>query len=401
MTLMVLTRLWLRSRKQAGALGLDDIFLVPAFLAATMFTTLVVVANEHYGIDRHVWDVPPQWFSPGILIAWLSEIAFLVSSCSTKISVLLFYRRLTKGTISTRWKAATIGAIIFTVGYCLSLILALILTCQPTNSYWLSYSPTYEKPYHCVDTRSVNPLSGALSVFSDFYSVLLPMLMLRHFDIPHRQKTALYAVFSLGFLVVAAGCVRTYYIYKLGTDYDITWVGYHLFVYSVLELQLALICASAPALRVFFREYLSDPFTRAVNATRSASSGRGTNRGSAQVELGAVSFSSPGLRSSVGSSEFGAEKKLVQHRSEPLLETVGETDLETISLTDTTPRNGSESLPVRTPEDFEAYALKNLQRNRPPYHLKTKSRASEESTYYMEPALQKPFTDLYSPPSRG
>ena len=57
MTLMVFTRLWLRSRKQAGALGLDDILLVPAFLGATMFTTLVIISNEHYGIDRHVWYV--------------------------------------------------------------------------------------------------------------------------------------------------------------------------------------------------------------------------------------------------------------------------------------------------------------------------------------------------------
>jgi hypothetical protein len=54
-TVMVGTRLWLRARQQAGALGLDDALLVPAFLGATMFTTLVILAVEHYGIDRHIW----------------------------------------------------------------------------------------------------------------------------------------------------------------------------------------------------------------------------------------------------------------------------------------------------------------------------------------------------------
>ena len=268
---------------------------------------------------------------------------------------------------------------------------------DPSACTGRSYSLTYLKSYKCIDTRNLNPVSGALSVFSDFYAVILPMGMLRHFDAPKRQKMALNGVFSLGLFVVAFGCVRTYYIYQLGFSYDIPWVGYDLFVWSILEIQVALICASAPALRVFFREYLSDPLSRAIHSARSVtSSARNTNRESRQSANGVVSYSSHNRDVSRGSSEYG-DKKLIQHNVKPSLSTVGETELESGSPS-ITARSPSESYPIRTPADFEAFALQNLEKNRPPRPTFLRP----PSDYDMHESLQRPFTDWYSPPrSRG
>lgn len=80
---------------------------------------------------------------------------------------------------------------------------------MPTEAYWKSYSASYTKNYHCTDTTVLNPVQGALSVISDFYSVILPMGMLWKLEATQRQKWALNGVFSLGLLVVAAGIVRT------------------------------------------------------------------------------------------------------------------------------------------------------------------------------------------------
>ncbi len=156
--------------------------------------------------------------------AWLSQLAFLRSTCATKASVLLFYRRLVKGTYSKKWKYATIAAIALTVCYCVAFIFALIFNCNPTEAYWKGLSYTYTRDWRCSDTTIANPLSGALSVCSDLYAVILPMGMLYKFDIERKKRIALYAVFSLGLLVVAAGSVRTYYLARLSYDYDLTWV---------------------------------------------------------------------------------------------------------------------------------------------------------------------------------
>lgn len=186
MTLMLGARLWLRATKRAGALGLDDAFLVPAWLTATIFATMVILSTEKYGSDRHIYDIRPTTFQYTTLAAWLAEFSFLISTSSCRVSVLLFYRRLVKGTYSRRWRLAIFAAIAFQFVYCLGFVLALLLSCQPTEAYWKAYSPTYSKSYHCADITALNPLSGSLSVFSDFYSVVLPMCMLRHFDVPYK-----------------------------------------------------------------------------------------------------------------------------------------------------------------------------------------------------------------------
>ncbi|KAH9826755.1 hypothetical protein Tdes44962_MAKER03298 [Teratosphaeria destructans] len=361
-TAMVATRLWLRAVNHAGPLGLDDLLLVPAYLAGTMLTVTCILNVEQYGLNRHIWNVPFHLYENALLCAWLGELSFLVSTCCTKVSVLLFYRRLTQGTISKRWKYAIVGAIVFTVLYGLAFVLSLIFTCSPTASYWKAFSGTYTVDYTCTDTTALNPLSGALSMFSDLYAVLLPMSMLRHFDAPRRQKVALNVIFSLGLLVVAAAAARTYYLSLLGIDYDLTWIGYNEYVWALLELHLGIICASAPALRAFFRRYMGDSARRTTqNTSRSVSSTHwNTQRDSKQSGLGHVSYSQHGRQPSNG-QEMEDNKLILQQNVHPALDIVDETVQNTSS-----PVSAPNSYVIKTPADYEMYNLRNLERNRPP-----------------------------------
>jgi hypothetical protein len=153
--------------------------LVPAYLVGTMFTVLALLACLQYGEDRHVWDVPVNQFENLAFSAWLSEMSFLISTCCTKISILLFYRRLVVGTFTKRWKYATFGAIVFTALYCIAFSLALILNCHPLDAYWKAYDLEYMETYHCINTKPLNPVAGLLSVISDLYAVFLPMVSTR------------------------------------------------------------------------------------------------------------------------------------------------------------------------------------------------------------------------------
>jgi hypothetical protein len=285
-TLTVITRLWLRAKGQAGPLGLDDVrtpnpfahvqpvltssqaLLFPAWLGSIAFTAFTILSTEKYGNGTHAWDVPPQSYSRLSMCAWAAQVTFLISTGCTKCSILLFYRRLQKGTFNKRWQYCIYAALAFTVAYVVGFIHTHVLQCSPTEANWESANPTYRKKYTCVNARYENLISGILSVVSDAYSVLLPCLMLRNFDVSKRQKLALNIIFSLGLIVVAAGAVRTYYFDHLWHTYDLTYAGYDVLIWAQLELQLSLICASAPALRVFFRRYLANPI-RALSSGRS------------------------------------------------------------------------------------------------------------------------------------
>lgn len=377
-----------------NSIDLAQALLIPAFLGSTMFTSLIIISCLHYGTDRHIWDVPLTKFESTALMAWLSELAFLVSTCSTKVSVLLFFRRLTAGTYSKRWRWATIAAIVFTICYFFAFLFALIFNCRPTEAYWKAFSFDYTEKYHCTNTKFLNPVSGALSVFSDFYSVILPVGMLRHFETDRRKKLALNAVFSLGLLVVAAGSVRTYYLARLGTGYDITWIGFNVYIWSDLEVQLAIICASAPVLRVLFRRYLKDPLSRARHTASNVSGSgfRSAQRDSKPPEQAAVnSFSQ--TRESQDSSG-SSDKKLVRHSIKPSLVTVGEQETETSTWS----RPKSEPFVIRNAADFEAYALDNLEKGRA--HARKASMPRPPSDMDMKSTLSEPFSgDLKTPRS--
>ncbi len=65
---------------------------------------------------------------------------------------------------------------------------------------------------------------------------------------------ALVAVFGFGLIVVLASCIRIYWCYYvLEQTYDVTWYGFHLWIWSAVEIQLGIICACVPWLKSTFK----------------------------------------------------------------------------------------------------------------------------------------------------
>ncbi|KAK3677324.1 hypothetical protein LTR78_002862 [Recurvomyces mirabilis] len=223
-------------------------------------------------LGRHTWDLPLDKFETIAQLSFIAELSFLICQGCTKISVLLFYRRLVKDTYAKVWKFAVIGAIVFTALWTLAFLFLLIFNCSPTEAYWRSFKPTYTRPYNCVDTTIVNLLAGIFAIISDFYAVVLPCMMTRRFDLPRAQKLALNGLFSIGLVVVAAGAVRTYYLYRVGHTGDVSWNIFNATAWSQCELQLGVVCASLPTMRVLFRKYLNNTTSRAISNVRSLGS---------------------------------------------------------------------------------------------------------------------------------
>ena len=62
--------------------------------------------------------------------------------------------------------------------------------------------------------------------------------------------------------VVAAGILRSYFLnYVMSQTYDSTWYTYKIWIWTLVELYVAMVAASAPALKPFFRRYFIEPIT--------------------------------------------------------------------------------------------------------------------------------------------
>jgi hypothetical protein len=128
---------------------------------------------------------------------------------STKLSVLLFYRRLVKGTYSKQFKwALWLGMAFAVVGSIVPWAL-LMTTCRPFKAIWMQWdlSYVYAEAYH-FSCRKVQVqvdfgrLCGILSVVTDFYSLMLPTILLLRMKMSSRQRLALIFIFGLGYAYV-------------------------------------------------------------------------------------------------------------------------------------------------------------------------------------------------------
>lgn len=69
-------------------------------------------------------------------ITMVISATYVVSTSFTKISILLFYKRMSDGAVSKGFRFAVRACIAFVVAYMITFLATLFLTCRPINSYW-------------------------------------------------------------------------------------------------------------------------------------------------------------------------------------------------------------------------------------------------------------------------
>jgi hypothetical protein len=215
-------------------------------------------------------DIPPSSAVPHRINVWVAQICYTLAISCVKISILLFYRRLSVSFTRKFLIAVWIG-IVYNILYCIGFIMVLLLLCRPIAAYWLTFNRDYylNGDWTCGKEEIAEPLSAIFSVVGDAYSTVIPLVLVSQLTLPTRQKAALYGLFSLGFLVVMTGAVRSYYMYRVvNVDYDFTWTLWKIWVWGEWELWLAVYAASAPALKPLFKKYFDKLSTASGSASR-------------------------------------------------------------------------------------------------------------------------------------
>ncbi|KAJ5833717.1 hypothetical protein N7474_002028 [Penicillium riverlandense] len=253
--LVVLLRIFTRLRITCSA-GVDDVLVVIGLAFSVGMAVVTSIATEEWGWNRHIWDIPPAWLSTVQKLNLCFQIMFSMASGFTKISLLWFCRRLlgaSKGNFMLfNW--AFIGAMVFVGLSCATFTLISIFQCNPIKAYW-QVSP--QEPYTCMNDGAIVFSASVINIFTDFLVTALPMPLIWSLKLPARQRLAVISIFGLGVVVNVAGSVRTVYVWKsMVVGYDSTWLGWPVLVAAAVEINLGLICCSAPALRPLIAAFL-------------------------------------------------------------------------------------------------------------------------------------------------
>ncbi|KAF7556838.1 hypothetical protein G7Z17_g1173 [Cylindrodendrum hubeiense] len=222
-------RLFTRKYVVKGVLGLDDLL--------------------DLGAGNHMWDILMSEFSPRF---WQTSISatliFSVSIAFSKLSVLAFYLRISPDRVIRRAVHFLIGLVCV---YTLIYILLMIFRCRPISSGW---DLTVEGK--CVDSIVPMLTLSIANIVIDLFILVLPIRIVIPLQIPLRQKVSLALLFATGGFVCVASIKRTVIMSPLLRSDDYTWDVSSQMIWTYIEVNAGVICASVPALKPFCMRYI-------------------------------------------------------------------------------------------------------------------------------------------------
>ncbi|KAK7953521.1 hypothetical protein PG996_014415 [Apiospora saccharicola] len=249
-TVMIAIRMYTRIHVARG-FGMDDGFILAAYIFATGFTGIAIMAEQMVGWGVHIYDVEPSKFKYGLQIVMIAVNLFNFASGFTKLSILSTLWKLL-GASRPRLKVfvAVCGVLISlnSVIFCL----VVVFQCRPISNYW----NVMAEPRNCLDEAAHLLAAGIINTFTDFVVVLLPIITVMKLQLTTRNRLVVVGLFSLGFLACGVGAFRTYITWHMTVDYDLTYHAGSVFWSSAVELNTGIICASVPATKPFFTRHL-------------------------------------------------------------------------------------------------------------------------------------------------
>ncbi|KAK7531182.1 hypothetical protein IWX46DRAFT_371515 [Phyllosticta citricarpa] len=275
----VAARLWARVMVNRNS-GLDDALIVVALIFTSGLAISVMLGSRLYGFDRHIWDLTPTLGVQSREITMAIEATYIIATGITKISILCFYRRIASGTVANWFLYTTWTSIAFVIAYMIAFLGTLFFGCSPISAFWnqvdIDWLVTNKGKWHCINEPGNLLAASSVSIVQDFLACGLPYLLLRKLQMSRRQKIALTAVFGVGIFLCVTGILRIYYIRLLFyTTYDITWAAQPCWLWTAVEAELAIVCASAPALKPFFGRILHASGITAIGGSGSNNSAVG------------------------------------------------------------------------------------------------------------------------------
>ncbi|EPS38941.1 hypothetical protein H072_7311 [Dactylellina haptotyla CBS 200.50] len=256
--------------------GLDD-WLIVIGLASEWALAVMNYFQVQYGTGRHISTV----------IIYPLVLLFI------KLSILSFYRGISP---QRKYRNSVYGVSAFVIVWTIAFVFAYIFECPNPSTAW---SITF--PEGCV-------------------------------NLPALYYIALIAIFSVGAIAVAGSVARLWSLWKYQHTLDVSYDAIFILLFSHVEINLAMMCACAPALKPLFKTF-STPFSSRVDDSNIKSSRLSSTGGKTEAAAG----HSHSSNSSNVSSYIARNRAIFENTSETPKRTIGSLESRVVKVTGGTP----------------------------------------------------------------
>ncbi|PWY79319.1 hypothetical protein BO70DRAFT_260603, partial [Aspergillus heteromorphus CBS 117.55] len=240
MTLFFLLRLYSR-RLTARKMDIDDIFMGLGLLFSYGVTICTAMAGYN-GVSYDIWSLSPSTRQRATLLFWISQKLWPLSQVFVKLSIIILFRKLL-GSVR-HWRNITTALIALTIGWGIAAMAGNVLQCWPPQFFWRK-----EIDGSCMGGQEAfHIVIGSLSLVENFALVLMPVVAVWRLKLTPRQKVKLTVLFGVGGLACVVGILRLI-TFKDYMAMNLTSSGCPEAVWSIIELDLGIICASLILMR--------------------------------------------------------------------------------------------------------------------------------------------------------
>ncbi|KAF8862495.1 hypothetical protein BDZ45DRAFT_188691 [Acephala macrosclerotiorum] len=200
-----------------------------------------------------------------------------------KISIVTFYLRL--ATIDIGLRKASWATIIFLTLFWLASQITTTLQCLPIQSNWDLVGKYTKK---CINTEAYFYVIAVVNIILDLVILALPIRTLKDIKRGTRDKIVLFVLFGVGGFSCISSIIRLYTIKVFTDSKDPFWDSVPINIWSMVEINVAVVCASVPAMKPLFTKSIRD---------RAATSRTRHTYGHQMMPLSGEERSGSGLRS--------------------------------------------------------------------------------------------------------
>ncbi|KAK4225266.1 hypothetical protein QBC38DRAFT_537931 [Podospora fimiseda] len=245
------------SRLRTRQWGMDDYMVSLGMLCSLAMVGPFYMYFKLYYFGWHTEDVPqPHDMLPAMWWFYIAQMLYNPILAFVKASVLLFLLRLGGQKPGVRLVIHSLNA--FNALQAVAIFFVALLQCLPIAANW-DFSLRADPNTKCID-NSFHVIASSLTLFTDILILVIPFWIFLGLKMKKAAKVAVLGIFMLGFAVFVIGIVRLRGLIKLfypspndvnkDPFYDIT------VTLSVVEANVAIISASAPALRPLFQSWM-------------------------------------------------------------------------------------------------------------------------------------------------
>ncbi|KFY44065.1 hypothetical protein V495_03648 [Pseudogymnoascus sp. VKM F-4514 (FW-929)] len=291
--ILVLTRVITRAR--IGIIGIDDYLSLGALCASILFC-VVVFQQIKYGLGTPFATIPLENIPVFVKCLWGTIPCYNTSLILTKLSIIFQYKRIFTTPMINRLCNIMLGVLVV---YGLWTIVGSIVMCIPVAAFW-----DESIKGHCMNRLQFWFANAGVNIATDIIIFAIPMPLLKQLQLPKKQKIGLMFVFGFGAFVCVTSIIRLKSLYEISVSPDTALDGVNAGIWSGIEINVALACASLPAIKPLIAKFVPHFLSsRAERSTRHNNPSGGYDH--ALSELSHKQRSRVGGRSALDDEEEG------------------------------------------------------------------------------------------------